>query len=60
MIWRLHRKVRGKTDYSYQKQYLWNKDQQNGNNQKTKIVKIQLYGRFKRLKSGISHEKTWT
>ena len=38
-----------------------NKEQQNRNNQKRRKWKgKQLYGRFKRLKNDILHEKTWT
>ena len=40
-----------------QKQY-WYEDQQNDNNQKTKMGWKQLYGHFKRLISNILHEKT--
>ena len=57
---RLHRKARWKTDHSYQKQYWQHEKQQNGNNQKTKMGKKQLNGRFKRPTSDISQEKTWT
>ena len=58
---RLHTKRRGKTDCcSYQKQYLWYEDHRNNNNQKTKMGRKQLYGRFKRLTSDISYDKRWT
>ena len=57
---RQHKKVRSKTDCSYQKQYRQHKHQQNKNNYKKKMDKKQLYGHFKRQTSKISHQKTWT
>ena len=56
----LKKKARRNTDYSHQKQYWQHEEQQNGNNQKTKIEEKQLYGRYKRLISGILYEKMWT
>ena len=49
-----------KAEDSNQKQYRKHDDQQNKNKQKTKMEKKQLYRRFMRPKSDISHEKTWT
>ena len=59
MTRRLQRKT-PRNDYSHQKRYWQHEDQQNGNNQKTKMGRKQLYGCFKQLTSDISHEKTWT
>ena len=56
--WRLHKKVRKKTDYSDQKQYWQHIHQQNKNNQKK--WKKQLYVHFKRQTSKFLQEKTWT
>ena len=56
----IERHGRRQTDYNHQKQYWRHKDQQNKNNWKTKWEEKQLYRRFKRLTSDISHEKTGT
>ena len=47
------------TDFSRQKQYWQHRDQQNGNNQKTKMER-KLYGCFKWVTNNITNEKTWT
>ena len=59
MTWKLHRKAWRNTDHNHQKQYWCHKDQQNGNNQKTKREEKQLNGSFKQLTRDISHKKMW-
>ena len=61
LVQRLHRKARRRTDYRHQKQY-WQHTKANRMilTRKQKWKEKQLYVRFKRLISNISHEKTWT
>ena len=55
-----HRKARRKIDYSQQKVNWQHEDQQNNNNQKTKMGRKKLSWRFNQLISYILLEKTWT
>ena len=50
-------KIIFKKHWVHQKQYLQHEDEQNDNEQKTKMGRKNLYERFKRLRD-ISHKKT--